>query len=196
MATEPSSGIIETHALTPDRWRDFAALMNSRFDTRHCWCMWPRLAVNYTMRTAEANRRSMKKAVDTAPAPPGILAYADGVPVGWCAVAPREDYLRLARSRITAPLDDQHVWSVVCFYVPRPMRRRGVSRALLAAALDLAQQHGARIVEAYPVEGGNNPFRGLPAVFKDAGFREVGRRTANRPFLRYHICNSQQSNRQ
>jgi len=187
VARYSSSCAVETHPLTPDRWRDFAALMSSRFDTRHCWCMWPRLAVSYKTRTGDANRRSMKKVVDAAPAPPGVLAYVDGVPVGWCAVVPREEYPRLKRSNVTAPLDDQPVWSVVCFYVLRRHRRQGVSRALLSAALDLAKQHGATIVEAYPVEGGRNPFRGLPAVFRDAGFKEVARRNPTRPFLRYQL---------
>jgi hypothetical protein len=107
MATRPR--LIDTHPLTPDRWRDFAALMNSRFDTRHCWCMWPRLATNYKLRTGAANKRSIKHIVDTAKAPPGVLAYVNGVPAGWCAVAPREEYPKLARSRATGPVDDQPV---------------------------------------------------------------------------------------
>jgi GNAT superfamily N-acetyltransferase len=187
MPTKPSSAVVETHPLTPDRWQDFATLMNSRFDTRHCWCMALRLDVNYKSRTGAANRRAIKNVVDTAAAPPGVVAYVDGAPAGWCAVAPREEYRRLAQSRVTAPLDDQPVWSVACFYVLRRARRQGVSRALLAAAIDLATKHGARIIEAYPVEGGNNPFRGIPAVFKEAGFREVARRQRNRPFLRYDV---------
>lgn len=184
MATRTTSGI-ETHPLTRDRWPDFAALMTSRFDTRRCWCMWPRLATNYAARTGETNKRAFKKVVDAAPAPPGVLAYVDGVPSGWCAVAPREEYPKLGRSRATAPVDDQPVWSVVCFYVLRSARRRGLSKALLSAAVALATQHGAKIVEGYPVEGGSNPFRGVASVFASAGFEEVARRAPNRPFMRY-----------
>jgi len=123
--------------------------------------------------------------VDTAAAPPGVLAYVDGEPAGWCAVAPRTEYKRLARSRATAPFDDQPVWSVVCFFVRGGMRRAGLSRALLSAAVDLAIEHGATIVEGYPVEGTRNLFRGVASVFKDAGFKEVARRLPNRPLMRY-----------
>jgi GNAT superfamily N-acetyltransferase len=160
--------------------------MNSRFDTRHCWCMWPRLATDYKARTGAANRRAIKKVVDTAAAPPGVLAYVQGEPAGWCAVAPREEYRRLERSRATLPFDDQPVWSVVCFYIRRDGRGMGLSRTLLSAAVDLAIQHGATIVEAYPVEGTRNLFRGVPSVFRDTGFKEVARRLANRPLMRYH----------
>jgi GNAT superfamily N-acetyltransferase len=176
---------VETHPLTPDRWRDFAALMKSRYDTRHCWCMWPRLATSYSTRPAAANRRAIKKVVDTAAAPPGVLAYVDGAPVGWCAVAPREEYPRLARSRATAPVDDEPAWSVVCFYVLRSMRHRGLQRTLLDAAVKLATAHGARTVEGYPVEGTRNLFRGMTHVFEGAGFSEAARRSPNRPIMRY-----------
>lgn len=185
--TKPAAPAIETHPLTPDRWGDFAALMNSRYDTRHCWCMWPRLATNYADRTGATNKRAIKKVVDTADAAPGVLAYVDGVPAGWCAVAPRDQYPKLTRSRATAPIDDQAVWSVVCFYIHRSARRRGLSKTLLAAAVALAKQHGAQIVEGYPVEGGKNPFRGIASVFALAGFEEVARRAPNRPVVRYRV---------
>jgi GNAT superfamily N-acetyltransferase len=181
---------IQTYALTPDRWADFAVLMNSRFDTRHCWCMAMRLPVSYQSRSGDANRRSMKDVVDTAVAPPGVLAYVDGAPVGWCAVAPREEYRWLARFRATSPIDEQPAWSVVCFYVLRAHRRSGVSRALLSAAVHLAVRRGAKIIEAYPVEGGRNQFRGVVSVFKSAGFEEVARKQPNRPFLRYRATAS------
>ena len=177
---------VETYPLTPDRWRDFAQLMSLRFDTRYCWCMWPRTAESYKTRTAAANRRSIKKVVDSAAVPPGVLAYLDGEPAGWCAVAPREEYKKLDRSRATSAVDVQPVWSVVCFSVRRDRRRAGLSRTLLSAAVDLAIQHGATIVEGYPVEGTRNLFRGVTSVFKDAGFKEVARRLPNRPIMRYH----------
>lgn len=185
--TTPSTPVIETHPLTPGRWRDFAELMNSRYDTRHCWCMWPRMTTNYRTRTDATNKRAFKKVVDSAKTPPGVLAYVDGVPAGWCAVAPRDDYPKLTRSRATAPVDDQPVWSVVCFFIRRGARGRGLSKTLLSAAVELATQHGAKIVEGYPVEGGSNLFRGVAAVFTAAGFKEVARRAPNRPFMRYSV---------
>lgn len=175
---------VETHPLTPDRWPDFAAIMNARYDTRHCWCMWPRLAAGYRTRTGAANRRSIKKAVDTAAAPPGVLAYVDGKVAGWCAVAPREEYPRLDRSSVTARVDDEQVWSVVCFTVLRPMRGKGLTRRLLAAAVELARSHGATVIEGHPIEGGGDAFHGIASVFEAAGFKEVARRKPNRPYMR------------
>mgnify|MGYP001765320119 CR=1 FL=1 len=138
------------------------------------------------------NRRAMKRIVESGEAP-GLLAYAGGAPVGWCAVAPRDRYPRLARSRVLAPVDDRPVWSVVCFFVAKPWRRRGVTVALLEAALKFARRRGARILEGYPVapRAGEIPdafaYPGLPSAFEQAGFLEVARRSETRPIVRRQI---------
>ena len=179
--------LIETHPLTTDRWRDFAALMSSRYYVRHCWCMWPRLAHSYKQHTPEQNRRSIKNVVDTAAAPPGVLAYVDGEPAGWCALAPRDEYPQLDRSPATRRVDDTQVWSIVCFYVLRERRGSGLSRLLLEAAVDLARSHGATALEGYPVEGKGDPFHGVASVFRAAGFDEIARRAGHRPIMRKHL---------
>jgi len=122
--------------------------------------------------------------------PPGVLAYAQTEPVGWCAVAPRAEYEYLARSRVLRPIDDQVVWSISCLLVARPYRRRGVSVQLLRAAVDIAGQAGAHIVEGYPVISrvGRMPdafaWTGTLSAFRAAGFEEVGRGSASRPIMR------------
>jgi hypothetical protein len=58
----------------------------------------------------DGNRQAMKDIVDSGEVP-GILAYADGEPVGWCSVAPREHYGSLNRSPVLKRLDDKPVWS-------------------------------------------------------------------------------------
>ena len=124
---------------------------------------------------------------------PGILAYSHGKPVGWCALAPRPAYKRLEKSRILKPVDDQPVWSVVCFFVERAYRRQGLTVALLKAAVQFAASHGARILEGYPVEPKEekvpDPFvyTGLASAFKQAGFVEETRRSETRPIMRYYI---------
>ena len=123
---------------------------------------------------------------------PGVLAYSNGEPVGWCAVAPRADYPALARSRILRPVDDAPVWAISCFFVARPFRHRGVSVRLLEGATDYARERGARIIEGYPVEPrGHAPmmpdafvWTGLAAAFRAAGFAEVARRSDTRPIMR------------
>ena len=135
------------------------------------------------------NKRALKKIVDAGP-PPGILAYADSEPVGWCALAPREEYPVLANSRILKPLDDAPVWSVTCFFIRRDWRRRGLSSKLLRAAAEFAKQRGARIVEGYPTDPARGPqadafvWTGLARSFERAGFKEVARRSATRPIMR------------
>jgi len=79
--------------------------------------------------------------------PTGVLAYSADKAIGWCAVAPRKAYGRLANSRLLQPVDDRPVWSVSCFYIAGPYRGTGVARALLEAAVAYARRRGARIVE-------------------------------------------------
>ncbi|MCL4561347.1 MAG: GNAT family N-acetyltransferase [Chloroflexi bacterium] len=122
----------------------------------------------------------------------GILAYHHGAAVGWCALAPRESYPALDRSRILRPVDDEHVWSITCFFVARPYRRQGLTVFLLQAAVKYARASGAAIVEGYPVEPreGKMPdafvYTGLAGAFRRAGFVEVARRSETRPIMRYY----------
>jgi len=120
----------------------------------------------------------------------GLYAHYDGQPVGWCAVAPREAYSFLERSRVLKPVDEKPVWSVSCLFVLRPYRRRGLSARLLRAAVEFAGRRGAKIVEGYPVEPSMEKmpdafaWTGLPASFRRAGFKEVARRSKTRPIMR------------
>ncbi len=143
----------------------------------------------YERRKGAGNRRALKKLV-AAGEVPGLLAYAGREPVGWVALAPREHYPVLANSRVLAPVDEQPVWSVVCFFIARGWRSRGVSRRLLEAAVEFARRRGARLLEGYPVapKASRMPdvfaYTGLPSAFEGAGFREVARRSPTRPIMR------------
>jgi len=188
---------IEVRPAGPDRWADVEHVLGPKGAYGGCWCMFFRLSGReFEHGAGEANRRSLRALVcDRTPAP-GLVAYLDGVPVGWCAVAPRADYPRVLRSPINrpAPDDDQadaSVWAVTCFYVRRGHRRTGVAATLLAAAVDFAVEHGARIVEGYPNDAGGREahplslFMGTPELFKSAGFTEHLRRKPRRPVMRY-----------
>jgi GNAT superfamily N-acetyltransferase len=182
---------MEFHPLTSDRWKDLEALFGPRGACAGCWCMWWRLPRSaWTRGKGDGNRRELRKLVQAGP-PPGILAYEGGEPVGWCAIAPRPEYPALGRSRVLAPVDDRPaVWSVTCFFVSRPFRRRGVTVQLLKAAVRHARDSGARIVEGYPVVSstGSMPdafaYTGLPSAYEKAGFTEVARRSPSRPIMR------------
>lgn len=175
--------------LTKARWSDLERLFGEKGACGGCWCMWWRLtAAEYTARKGTKNRSAFKKLVAKGP-PPGLVAYAGKTPVGWVAIAPRASLPRLDRSRTLAPVDDQPVWSVSCFFVTREWRRHGVTIFLLEAATRFAARRGARIVEGYPVETRTEapgPFvwTGLPGAFEEAGFTEVARRSKTRPIMR------------
>lgn len=184
---------LKFHAATPSRWADIERLFGERGACGGCWCMAFRLSAReYQKGKGAGNKRAFKKIV-TAGEKPGVIAYHQGQPIGWCAVAPRERYPRLANSRVLRPVDDQPVWSVTCLFILKPYRRKGVSARLLRAAADLAARRGARIVEGYPIvstmEKTPDPFlwRGLPSAFQRAGFKEVARRSRTSPIMRRRV---------
>ena len=179
--------------LTPGRWRDLERLFGERGACGGCWCMYWRLKRSQFVRQKGAGNKRAFRALVEAGAVPGILAYEGGQPIGWCAVGPRGSFPALERSRILKPLDDRPVWSITCFFVARPYRRRGASVQLLRAAADHVARRGACIVEGYPVEPrkGAMPdafvWTGLSAAFRAAGFKEYQRRSATRPIMRREV---------
>jgi len=180
----------EIHPLTPERWDDFEQLFGARGACGGCWCMWWRLPNKaFQAGKGEGNRRAMRALVEGGVVP-GLLAFDAGRPVGWCAVAPRAEHCRLARSRILAPVDELAVWSVVCFFVDRARRRRGVSRQLLEAAVEHVRVCNGKVVEAYPVEPKKErmpdvfAYHGTLSLYLACGFQEVMRRSPTRPIVR------------
>jgi GNAT superfamily N-acetyltransferase len=153
---------------------------------------WKLRRSEFEQQKGEANRREQKAIVDSGKIP-GILAYSNGEPVGWCAVEPRVNYSLLERSRILKPLDDQPVWSMTCFYVAKAYRHKGLTVELLHAAVEHVARQGGKIVEGYPTEprAGSLPdafvYTGLASAFREAGFVEVTRRSETRPIFRYYI---------
>jgi GNAT superfamily N-acetyltransferase len=191
--TPPRDGVkLRFHAATPDRWDDVVALFGERGACAGCWCMyWRRGASEYTAGKGAGNRAALRRIVQRGDEP-GVIAYAGGEPVGWCAVAPRDDYPRLDKSRVLARLDDLPVWSISCLFVARPWRRQGVSEALIEAAVAHARSRGAKVVEGYPIDpAGPQPdafvWTGLASAYERAGFREAARRSPTRPFMRLEI---------
>jgi ribosomal protein S18 acetylase RimI-like enzyme len=184
--------------LTPKRWPDLETLFGSKGCSfaRTCWCMEYRLTGSRpapppgTTR-AEVNRGALKALVDAGNIA-GLIGYQGKCPVGWISIAPREEYARLKRSPVMGAVDDQPVWSIICFVVPTPFRKQGVAQALLQRAIAYAKQHGAQQIEAYPVDKptrSNDMFMwfGAKSMFDRAGFEEVARRKPHRPIVRLKI---------
>jgi len=108
------------HPATADRWRELEALFGPRGACGGCWCMWWRLPrAVYERQKGQPNKDALHALV-AAGDPPGLLAYADDAPIAWCAIAPRDAYPVLERSRTLKRVDDRPVWSVTCFFVARP----------------------------------------------------------------------------
>ncbi|MEX0625501.1 MAG: GNAT family N-acetyltransferase [Chloroflexota bacterium] len=180
--------MLEVHPVTADRWEELAAFFGPSGAFGHCWCTWWRQTGAESSKGVEkggaANRALMHEIVK-AGSEPGLLAYRDGQPVGWISVAPRPQYGRIIRSRRIGPEPEEaaneRIWSVVCFWIPRRERGKGVANGLLKAAVDHARARGAAVLEAYPLDtaGGRHPpanvFTGTLAMFQRAGFREVDR---------------------
>ena len=179
---------LEVRPVTADRWEELAAFFGPSGAFSSCWCTWWRQTSAEFGKGIEehgaGNRALMHEIVESS-AEPGLLAYRNGQPVGWVSVAPRTQYGRVLRSRRIGPppeeANDEGVWSVVCFWIPRAERGKGVATDLLQGAIRHARARGARHLEAYPVDtsGGRHPaanlFTGTLAMFERAGFSEVGR---------------------
>ncbi|HET9224362.1 MAG TPA: GNAT family N-acetyltransferase [Roseiflexaceae bacterium] len=177
--------------LTLERWNDLEVLFGSRGACGGCWCMVWRLARSeFDRRKGQGNRHAFK-AIVASGVMPGLLGYIGDLPVAWCAVAPREHYLALERSRVLKPVDEQPVWSVSCLFVAPGFRRQGLSVRLLGDVVAHANQCGARIVEGYPVEPRTPEmpaafaWTGTASAFRQAGFIEVLRRSPTRTIMRY-----------
>lgn len=189
----PREAKVVVRPVTPDRWDDLVELFGPRGACAGCWCMFFRQRRSeFERKSGAANRRALHRLV-AGGGEPGLLAYVDGVPAGWVALARREEYRLLENSRILQPVDDKPVWSVVCFFVARGYRGRGLTVALLRKAAAYARRRGARRLEGYPVDPikGKMPdtfaYYGLAAAFRQAGFREVARRSATRPIMRLEL---------
>lgn len=183
---------VTVHPLTAARWRDFEALFGPRGACAGCWCMYYRLpGKQFHAGKGAKNKRAMKKIVDGGEIP-GLLAYVDGVPAGWVSMAPRESFPRLERSRVLARVDDRPVWSVVCFFVHKDHRKRGLTGRLLDAAAAWAGRQGAALVEGYPLDTAKEvpsvfAWNGFLGAFERARFEEVARRSPARPIVRRRL---------
>lgn len=136
--------------------------------------------------SGKANKHALKSLVESGTVP-GLICYKHGRPIGWTSLGPREDYRRLERSPVMKRVDEKPVWSIVCFFVDRQERGKGVMEALLKAAIDYACSQGVTLLEAYPVdkkERSQPDWFGAKRMYDRAGFKEVARRKRTRPVVR------------
>ncbi len=164
---------IDIHPAT-GRFEDFATVVGPRTGIKGCWCMAYRNAsLGFEERIA-----SMRNACAAEPGP-GVLAYVDGEPAGWCSVAPRSTFRRLMNSRTIPFVDDRDPWSVVCFVVRAGYRRKGLMHDLLEGAVAHARLQGGEVVEGYPADAGEgridaiSAYVGTTRLFEAHGFERA-----------------------
>ena len=183
---------LEIHPVTAERWPDLVELFERPGPrgawprTSACYCMFWRLPPTeyeaaFRGRSLESvsggpNKAAMEELL-VGGTVPGLLAYRDGGPIGWVAVSPRDELVRLESSpglRGEGDAENGRPWSISCFYVYRTAWRSGVGAALLDAAVARAVEHDATAVEGYPVQAGSvDPYTGYDTMFAEAGFELV-----------------------
>ncbi|HKU99945.1 MAG TPA: GNAT family N-acetyltransferase [Vineibacter sp.] len=194
-SSRPSSGArdgitkITVRPLTPDLWPALEDLFGDRGACNGCWCMYWRIGSAYRRTPRERNKAAFRDVVKAGP-PPGLLAFEGDVAVGWCQLTPRDALPWLDREWRLKRVDDMPVWSLSCLYVRIGHRRRGVTAALIAAALKAARRAKAPALEAYPFDADKSPSAsgtGYASTFARAGFKVVARRIPARPIMRYDL---------
>lgn len=182
--------MITTRPASEHTWDDVQAALTGGGDGKTCQCAWAvfRNAEYHGMTTDQ--RRDFLHGQVLSGTPPGLVAYVDREAAGWVRVGPRTTHPRVVHSRVAAssaePMDDPSVWVVSCFSVRTEHRRKGVTAALLEAAVAYARAHGARVIEGYPVDStgkkssANSLFVGTLNTFVAAGFEVVAAPTASR----------------
>ena len=187
--------------LTPDRWPDLERLFGPGGACAGCWCMyWRQTGAEWRDGKGPQRKQAFRQVCRNSKRPPGILAYRDGAPIGWVAIAPRADYIRLTQARVLAPLDAKPVWSITCFFIHRTARRQGLMQKLIAAAVAFARDQGAETVEAYPkpVEGKEasaNLYVGTVSGFERAGFKVMARPSEKRAIVRKRLGRAKMAKR-
>ena len=180
--------------LTRKNWGQFVQLFGNKGACGSCWCMFYRLNKSDFKegKIEDGNKNAMKELVWDNKST-GILGSYDGQAIAWCAFAPREDFMKLEKSRVHKRIDDKMVWSIPCFFIDKYFRKQGVSVALLKGVIHYARQNGIKIIEAYPtiptqkILPDSFAWIGLYTSFERAGFEIVDRTSKNRPMVRYYL---------
>ena len=180
--------------LDSDTWPDLEDLFGLPGGSivRGCWCMYYRRSGKPAGAASSADSRAQLRALADEGRSPGLVGYLGDQPAGWISLGPRADYLKLQRSRVMKPVDDAEVWSIVCTFVAKAYRGRGLQHRLLAGAIDYARDHGVRLLEAYPVDKAERShddfmFFGSRSLYEHAGFTEVVRRSPTRIVMRRRL---------
>jgi GNAT superfamily N-acetyltransferase len=179
--------------LTPANWLHFVKLFGAKGACGGCWCMSFRLSKDdFCEGKGEGNKQTMKDLVFDKRIT-GLLGFCEGEAIAWLSMSPREEFVKLERSRIHKRIDDKEVWSIPCFFIAKEFRRKGVSVEMLKAAIQFAKEKNIKILEAYPTKPYTEKMPdvfawiGFLSAFEKAGFKIVDNKSKNRPMVRYYL---------
>jgi GNAT superfamily N-acetyltransferase len=195
--TQPDSDI-KVFPATAKRWADIETLFGAKGAYAGCWCMFWRLDRADFKKMKGEGTKAVLKGMTTNNDVAGVLAYFDNQPIGWCSVSPRKDYAALEHSRILKRIDDKPVWSIVCFFVSKPFRSKGVMSELLRGAVKYAIEQGAQVIEGYPIDmqthkligqtlNSYSGYMGIASIFRAAGFVKVADASETQLIMRYTV---------
>ena len=144
-------------------------------DSEACWCISYRVPPGENRALHRRDRGEKARELTQLDPAPGVLAYDGDEVVGWAAIHRRAD-TSFATNRRIPHVDDQDVWSLWCVRVRPGHRGRGIAHELVSGAVEFARQHGAPVVEAYPVDNRGAKvdltmaYVGTRSLFEKAGF--------------------------
>lgn len=177
---------VAVQPLTSALWPAIEDLFGEAGGKSGCWCMYWRIGSRYRSQAPSQNKAELKALVERGP-PPGLLALAGGIAVGWCQITPRSALPWIDQTWRLKRVDDLPVWSLSCFYIRKGYRKQGIASQLIEAAIEFARRNGAPAVEAYPIDATQSPSSsstGFVSTFERLGFSRVPSPTVERPILR------------
>ncbi len=162
---------------------DFEALFESPGGPSYCWCMYTRVDADEAKVTKGSERKPMMVKRIKARVPVGLVGYADGEPIAWVSIAPRETFTHVKGPEAE---DGDAIWSLTCMYVQRKHRGDGLGHQLIDAAVKYARKRKATIVEAYAVAPDSPSYRnmGFVGAYEKAGFEKVEKLGTRRTVMR------------
>lgn len=179
----------DAQPLTADTWEDFLEVFGANGAYDGCWCMFFRqTGAEYSKGRGKPNKAAIRDLCDEG-RQPGLVGFLDGKPAGWVSIAPRPEFGRILRSPLFKPddPDNEAVWSLVCLFIHKHFRGKGLAGYLVTAAAMHARANGAQRVDAYAVhpEGraAADLYHGTPSMYRAAGFTEVARPNDNRVLM-------------
>lgn len=184
---------LEFDSLTSSNWTQFETLMGEKGGCGNCWCMFFRLPYKIFQENKPDGNKRMMKALVNKSQPQGLIASLNKQPVGWIALAPREDYMKLENSRVFKRIDDKPVWSITCFFIKKEFRRMGLSQQLIKGAVDFAKKKKIKTLEAYPAIPYNEKvphaflWVGVLSSFIKNGFKIVQQHSKSRAMVRIEL---------